>query len=246
MLYQTEIGKNIALSPSTSMRIESWEYNPKKNMMEVLLKTSGFDDQLSFSAVEKANPQEHLKVDTIYYKDDNYVVHINGISPEWGAVAIDIIEVIETEKEIKIEDTQTSNDVQETNETNETLIKTIYADQRKIKENKKLSVIGDHAYEMHFLDIDRKQLNKKINKYHEAIQLELEKQNEHLKEINALKAEQKYQTEIEMAETDRSIDAINEEIKQSKTKIESFLFEKNNAKEKLKKLKQKEKDLMNS
>ncbi|KMY52502.1 hypothetical protein AC623_20380 [Bacillus sp. FJAT-27231] len=236
--YHTELKKEISLTTMSTLRIESWEYNPKKNIMEILLTIDDSNDY-TFEALSKANTRSPMSLKTIYHEQENYVLQIEDVPSNWEAIALDIYEVNKTDEAAVIK-----NEDEKIEEEREELIKTIYADQKKTKVNDELETKEKDVYAMYFIEMERTQLGKEIKKYTQAIQQEVQKKNELNKEIKELEKEKKYDTEIEKIDTETEIELKKDFIKECDLMIEDYEFEQKNAEEKIRKLNQKEQDLL--
>jgi hypothetical protein len=236
--HHTEIGKELDLTTNNTMQIENWDFNSKENEMEVLLKMSDSETEHSFEAFQKSSAEVPLPLEIVYQDQGQYALYIEHISPNWEALAIDIYDP-SYERTVDLDTEENEKEESET-----TPLKTIYADQMKTNVNDDLYSKNENVYAMYFIEIERTQLNEHIKQLNQLIQDEEKKQTEIKMEIKTLEENSKYETEIEKVDTQSDIKYKEDEIKESLLTIEEYQFEKENATEKLSKLKQKEQDLL--
>lgn len=61
--------------------IENRLYHPADSSLDMVIKLDQTDEEVSFVAQEKANPNIKLPVQLLYEDDSYYVVRINDLSP---------------------------------------------------------------------------------------------------------------------------------------------------------------------
>ncbi|OAH58676.1 hypothetical protein AWH48_16905 [Domibacillus aminovorans] len=238
VLYHTEKEKEIALTSTSTVKIEKWDFNGKTNEMQIYLKMSELSTDYRFEAFEKTNTNNPLPLKIVYKNQHDYVLFIENVSPNWEAMAVDIYE-----PSINLnDDNESETEVKEEN--NRSLLKTIYADQSKTNVDNNLVVTDEKDYSIHFIEGERESVREEIRKIDQLIQVEKDRQSVIEGELNELEEAIEYQTEIEKVATLSMIKGKENEIKNSDLLIEDYLFDQGNARDKIGKLNQKEQDLM--
>lgn len=218
--YHTDINKPIRLSSINILTINSWEYNPKNNFMEVVLKFENPDSDFTFVAQEKINPQINLPIKTVYKDKENYVLQIKELSLNWEALALDIYQV--NNQKVKIDFERTNTIQEESSEGEKTFLRSVFTDQTKIVTNSALPIQTFEEYEGKILDMEQENIREKIKKYDLAIALENKNQTEIRTEINEMEDELKYETEEEKTNIQAKITSRNEDITRSAATIEDY------------------------
>ena len=71
--------------------VEQREYNPHKNFIEIRFRIERYEETgFTFKAQEKGKPGVQLPVKVLYEENGNYVIEVQELSPNWGALALDI------------------------------------------------------------------------------------------------------------------------------------------------------------
>ncbi|MBA9041765.1 hypothetical protein HNP21_004895 [Bacillus aryabhattai] len=95
------------------------------------------EEEVSFVAQEKANPNIKLPVYLVYEDDGYYVVRINDLSSNWEALAFDLYQENEEKETVNVEGVTRDSETDSTEEIDaHALITTLYSDQRKTKKGK--------------------------------------------------------------------------------------------------------------
>ncbi|PGM80612.1 hypothetical protein CN957_13795 [Bacillus cereus] len=243
-LFHTETNKVIKLSGLGKLIVEQREYNPHKNFMEIRFRIEGYEETgFTFKAQEKGKPGAQLPVKVLYEENGNYVIEVKELSPNWGALALDIYNKNSEKEQMDIRKfTQDVNEYEEENTSTKSpnkLVQTIFTDQRKTKANDELLAEDKKTYELDFIERDKKDIETKIENYGKAIKLEEENGKTVYEKVKELKDEMKYQTEAEKTETQSKIASLESKIKSSEKNIELFKGEQKIARDKIKKLEQK-------
>lgn len=243
-LFHTETNKVIKLSGMGKLIVEQREYNPHKNFMEIRFRIEGYEETgFTFKAQEKGNPGAQLPVKVLYEENGNYVIEVKELSPNWGALALDIYNKNGEKEQMDIRKfTQDVNEYEEENTSTKSpnkLVQTIFTDQRKTKANDELLAEDKKTYELDFIERDKKDIETKIGNYGKAIKLEEENGKTVYEKVKELKDEMKYQTEAEKTETQSKISSLESKIKSSEKNIELFKGEQKIARDKIKKLEKK-------
>lgn len=243
-LFHTETNKVIKLSGMGKLIVEQREYNPHKNFIEIRFRIEGYEETgFTFKAQEKGKPGVQLPVKVLYEENGNYVIEVKELSPNWGALALDIYNKNSENEQMDIRKfTQDVNEYEEENTSTKSpnkLVQTIFTDQRKTKANDELLAEDKKTYELDFIEIDKKDIETKIKNYEKAIKLEEENAKTVYEKVKELKDEMKYQTEAEKTETQSKIASLESKIKSSEKNVELFKGEQKIARDKIKKLEQK-------
>lgn len=105
-ILQTPFNEKVEGLSDNAVVLKEWEYNPKKELMEVIIKANSKDgvasDNLMFFAKEKQNPMKRIPVEVVAQYDDMYVLHINKIPTDYQVVGIVITEKNKIKRQIWI------------------------------------------------------------------------------------------------------------------------------------------------
>ncbi|MGQ3381167.1 hypothetical protein ACT6P6_24275 [Priestia endophytica] len=240
-LYHTATGKTLDLSSSGTVTLEKRTYYPAQHQLEMVLRMDQIDEEdFQFKAQEKANSGVDLPVKVLYQDDGYYVVRVKQLSSQWEALAFDLYQKTVQEESVDIEGNEEET---EEEEPEDELVQTISSDQTKTPTSSEKSLKNMKAYGLLVVDIQQKEVKKKMKSYEKAIGVEMKNQRALRKEIGELKADMEYQIETEKAETEAQISLKEDEIRMKEESISLYKDEKKMLKEKLKKLNEKEQDL---
>ncbi|MCF2132093.1 hypothetical protein L1I79_37595 [Strepomyces sp. STD 3.1] len=240
-LYHTEMGKTLDFSSSGTVTLEKRTYYPAQHQLEMVLRMDQVDEEdFQFKAQEKANSGVDLPIKVLYQDDGYYVVRVKQLSSNWEALAFDLYQKPVQEESVDVEG---SEEKTEEEEPEDELVQTISSDQSKTSTSSEKSSKTMQAYGLLVVDIQQKEVKKKIKSYEKAIGVEMKNQRALRKEIGELKADMEYQIETEKAETEAQISLKEDEIRMKEESISLYKDEKKMLKEKLKKLNEKEQDL---
>ncbi|MFP3886148.1 hypothetical protein U8V97_11780 [Priestia filamentosa] len=240
-LYHTATGKTLDLSSSGTVTLEKRTYYPAQHQVEMVLKMDQVDDEnFQFKAQEKANSGVDLPIKVLYQDDGYYVVRVKQLSSNWEALAFDLYQKPVQEESVDVEG---SEEKTEEEEPEDELVQTISSDQSKTSTRPEKSSKDMQAYGLLVIEIQQKEVKKKMKSYEKAIGVEMKNQRALRKEIGELKADMEYQIETEKAETEAQISLKEDEIRMKEESIQLYKDEKKMLKEKLKKLNEKEQDL---
>lgn len=240
-LYHTATGKTLDLSSSGTVTLEKRTYYPAQHQVEMVLKMDQVDDEnFQFKAQEKANSGVDLPIKVLYQDDGYYVVRVKQLSSNWEALAFDLYQKPVQEESVDVEG---SEEKTEEEEPEDEMVQTISSDQSKTSTSSEKSSKNMQAYGLLVVDIQQKEVKKKMKSYEKAIGVEMKNQRALRKEIGELKADMEYQIETEKAETEAQISLKEDEIRMKEESISLYKDEKKMLKEKLKKLNEKEQDL---
>ncbi|MGG1215900.1 hypothetical protein ABE236_00245 [Priestia endophytica] len=240
-LYHTATGKTLDLSSSGTVTLEKRTYYPAQHQVEMVLKMDQVDDEnFQFKAQEKVNSGVDLPIKVLYQDDGYYVIRVKQLSSNWEALAFDLYQKPVQEESVDVEG---SEEKTEEEEPEDELVQTISSDQSKTSTSSEKSSKNMQAYGLLVVDIQQKEVKKKMKSYEKAIGVEMKNQRALRKEIGELKADMEYQIETEKAETEAQISLKEDEIRMKEESISLYKDEKKMLKEKLKKLNEKEQDL---
>lgn len=247
-LFHTETNKVIKLFGMGKLIVEQREYNPHKNFIEIRFRIERYEETgFTFKAQEKSKPGVQLPVKVLYEENGNYVIEVQELSPNWGALALDIYNKNSEKEQMDIRKfTQDVNEYEEENTNTKSpnkLVQTIFTDQRKTKANDELLAEDKKTYELDFIERDKQDIETKIKNYGKAIKLEEESAKTVYEKVKELKDEMKYQTEAEKTETQSKIASLESKIKSSEKNFELFKGEQKIARDKIKKLEQKAQEI---
>lgn len=249
-LFHTALNQPVKISSTGKITVLNMEYNPNKDFMIFEFKIEGEGDVgYKFAAQAKSNPNMKLPVKELYKEGNNYVVEVRNLSKNFGAVALDIYykssenESINVRKFIEEPKAEAEDNTNEQNK--DRLLRTIFSDQRKVKYNDELLALSKKEYEIFFIENEKEELKEKIKRIDEISKSEESKIKEVEQKIDDLKSEMKYQTKIEVAETESQITNLESKVKESERNIKVFKDEKSSALDKIKKLDQKAKETKN-
>ncbi|MBU8787778.1 hypothetical protein MH050_03570 [Bacillus licheniformis] len=242
-ILQTEYDQPIPGLDHVHLILKKWEYNPAKKIMQVQLKTEEiggevFEPKLKFKAKEKGEV-DFLKVDVVFHQDENYVVQIKGVPADYREVGLIVSEEaesspLETESLGTNEGGELSVGKQKQKDEEKKVV--LRGDYRKIKKNKNLKKKNQIEYVEDSIKEELQLKHTEIENLEKSIPIQdgiIDQLND---EISKIKANKKYQTETEKAESDT-------EIQKRKISIEEVKRQKGEMETKLKEAKEKEKIL---
>jgi len=245
-LYHTKTFEPISTAGTGNITLEERVYYPTARALDMVVKIDqGEDENLSFSAMEKANPNVKLPVKVVYEDEGYYVVRVNNLSPHWEALAFDLYQEEEENETVNVEDMTShySTDTAE-KEDSQSFLTTLYSDQTKTKQGKGKSLQQKQDYSLLLNQLEKKTVKKKMQNYEKAIALEAKQKRQIQQEMNELQRDMKYQVDEEKADTESKIAMKKEAIQSSDESIQLYEDEQKSLQEKLKKLNEKEQDLV--
>ncbi|WP_244658347.1 hypothetical protein [Priestia megaterium] len=143
------------------------------------------------------------------------------------------------------------NDVTSDSETDSTeeidthaLITTLYADQWKTKSEEGKGMKTKQEYALLVNELEKQSVKKKMKNYEKAITVEAKHKRQTQQEMNELQRDMKYQVDEEKADTESKIAMEKDAIQSSDESIQLYKDEQKSLQEKLKKLNEKEQDLV--
>lgn len=228
-LMQTPFHTEINGLDQTTLILNKWEYNPKRELMEVSITTkhTGSDQvkpAFSFAAKEK-DSMENYPVEVVYKDEENMVVQVKKIPKDFRVIGLFVQEkrdqmIIENEMKATLMESSGTLDQDE----DEIVYKApkpkelvIVGDYRKIKTNKNLETKDPIDYQIEQINREIKQVEKNLlalDKEQMPLQKKLISSIE--KEIDALEKNMEYQTEEEKQESMDQVIAKKEAIENAK------------------------------
>lgn len=233
---------------SSKVKISRWEYNKNKDYMEVELRYEETDDQVlskfNFSAKPRCNQSIRLPVKTIIYTDDTYILHIENIPKNYGAIALKLTQSSTSGTTVASYDIDSDDDFSEmpTNDKSTDTI-TLYTDYRKVKVNNNLKVETEKQY---LYDLTKREINDnytKISKLDNAISTNKNLISVYQDKIVDLKSQLKYEIPEDQNKTDEKVSDFNNRIENCVMENSDMDNQKIALKEKISKLKIKLNDL---
>ncbi|ASK26301.1 hypothetical protein ABC970_22010 [Bacillus licheniformis] len=249
-ILQTPFNEKVEGLSDNAVVLKEWEYNPKKELMEVIIKADSkggiANDNLTFFAKEKQNPMKKIPVEVVAQYDDMYVLHINKIPTDYKVVGIVITEK-EQDEAVNLDhlysvDLFAENQETEKNVENDIASVTIYGDYRKVKVNNKLKTLTKEEYLVKGIKEEISTKKEEKQKIDQMIPEQRQLIGKTKAEINELEENKKYQTEKEKLDTDSVIANKKEEINKAETAIEQLTNTSKDYADKIEKLNLKLKD----
>ncbi|MDN5389941.1 hypothetical protein QMZ64_21360 [Bacillus sp. LB7] len=249
-ILQTPFNEKVEGLSDNAVVLKEWEYNPKKELMEVIIKADSkggiANDNLTFFAKEKQNPMKKIPVEVVAQYDDMYVLHINKIPTDYKVVGIVITEKEQDEAvnlgHLYSVDLFAENQETEKNVENDIASVTIYGDYRKVKVNNKLKTLTKEEYLVKGIKEEISTKKEEKQKIDQMIPEQRQLIGKTKAEINELEENKKYQTEKEKLDTDSVIANKKEEINKAETAIEQLTNTSKDYADKIEKLNLKLKD----
>ncbi|MCT9852281.1 hypothetical protein P2R64_30750 [Priestia megaterium] len=245
-LYHTKMFEPISTAGTGNITLEERVYYPTAHALDMVVKIDqGEDENLSFSAMEKANPNVKLPVKVVYEDEGYYVVRVNNLSPHWEALAFDLYQKNEEKETVNVEDVTSDSETDSTEEIDaHALITTLYSDQRKTKSEEGKGTKNKQEYALLVNELEKDFVKKKMKNYEKEITVEAKHKRQTQQEMNELQRDMKYQVQEEKADTESKIAMEKDAIQSSDESIQLYKDEQKILQEKLKKLNEKEQDLV--
>lgn len=252
-IMQTPFNTTITGLDQTALKLNKWEYNPEKELMEVTIETehTGSDivkPTFTFSARERNEVSEY-PVKVVYKDDTNIVVQIKNVPKTYRVMGLIIKEhrdqkILESELKEHLVDAEGSLD-QEENEQKIQLPKPaekiLVGDYRKIKINSELKTRDAIDYQIENIEREIKQIEDQIKT---IIEEEIPLQDELIvslqQDIEAIEVELEYKTDEEKEQAlgeiqskDRAIENAKKVQKELQTEVEKLAEKHQKLQEKL-------------
>ncbi|MDF2014656.1 hypothetical protein [Priestia megaterium] len=244
-LYHTNTYESVSSNITGTVTIENRVYHPASSSLDMVIKLDQTDEEeISFVAQEKANPNIKLPVHLLYEDDGYYVVRISDLSPNWEALAFDLYQENEEKETVNVDDVTSDSETDSTEEIDaHALITTLYSDQRKTKSEEGKGTKSKQEYALLVNDLEKQFVKKKMKNYEKAIMVEAKHKRQTQQEMNELQRDMKYQVDEEKADTESKIAMKKDAIQSSDESIQLYEDEQTSLQEKLQKLNEKQQDL---
>ncbi|MEG0258556.1 MAG: hypothetical protein RR595_09545 [Lysinibacillus sp.] len=248
-IKQTPFNTAIVGLEQTALVLKKWEYNPEKEVMEVMLETrhTGSDTvKATFAfAARESNALDKYPVKVVYQNENLVVLHIQNVPTKYRLVGLFVKEIRDkkiVESEARDQLLATNGTTNQDGEPGELVLpkskeKIIIGDYRKIKMNSELGTKSKTAYEVEQTELEIKQLVKKIHvlekeqfPLQDGIIVNIEE------EIQKLEQDMVYKTEVEKQEVRRQILNKKMGIEKAKEKQVVYMEQANELREKRKML----------
>jgi hypothetical protein len=228
-----------------TVTIENRVYHAANSSLDMVIKMDQTDEEeVSFVAQEKANPNIKLPVHLLYEDDGYYVVRISDLSPNWEELAFDLYQENEEKETVNVDDVTSDSETDSTEEIDaHALITTLYSDQRKTKSEEGKGTKNKQEYALLVNDLEKQFVKKKMKNYEKAITVEAKHKRQTQQEMNELQRDMKYQVNEEKADTESKIAMKKDAIQSSDESIQLYEDEQKSLQEKLQKLNEKQQDL---
>ncbi|MGG3124515.1 hypothetical protein COJ92_28540 [Priestia megaterium] len=244
-LYHTNTYESVSSNITGTVTIENRVYHPASSSLDMVIKMDQTDEEeVSFVAQEKANPNIKLPVHLLYEDDGYYVVRISDLSSNWEALAFDLYQENDEKETVNVDDVTSDSETDSTEEIDaHALITTLYSDQRKTKSEEGKGTKSKQEYALLVNDLEKQFVKKKMKNYEKAIMVEAKHKRQTQQEMNELQRDMKYQVEEEKADTESKIAMKKDAIQSSDESIQLYEDEQKSLQEKLQKLNEKQQDL---
>ncbi|WP_155008809.1 hypothetical protein, partial [Priestia megaterium] len=201
-LYHTNTYEAVSSNITGTVTIENRVYHPANASLDMVIKMDQTDEEeVSFVAQEKANPNIKLPVHLLYEDDGYYVVRISDLSPNWEALAFDLYQENEEKETVNVDDVTNDSETDSTEEIDaHALITTLYSDQRKTKSEEGKGTKTKQEYALLVNDLEKQFVKKKMKNYEKAITVEAKHKRQTQQEMNELQRDMKYQVNEEKAD----------------------------------------------
>ncbi|MFE8064644.1 hypothetical protein [Priestia aryabhattai] len=244
-LYHTKTYEAVSSNITGIVTIEDRVYHPANGSLDMVIKMDQTDEEeVSFVAQEKANPNIKLPVHLLYEDDGYYVVRISDLSPNWEALAFDLYQENQEKETVTVDDVTSDSETDSTEEIDaHALITTLYSDQRKTKSDEGKGTKNKQEYALLVNELEKDFVKKKMKNYEKAITVEAKHKRQTQQEMNELQRDMKYQVNEEKADTESKIAMKKDAIQSSDESIQLYEDEQKSLQEKLQKLNEKQQDL---
>ena len=229
-IMNTSAGTEINTSANTSLKLRSWEYSKAAHYMEIVFDVTNRDDdqELKFTPAAHTNTDKRraLNISTALQQDGTLIFQIKDVPEKWEVISLWV---------------QDNQDI--TGDVSDSLKgANFFCDIRKVRINNSLAPKSGLNYRIQSVNNEIADVNAQIKQ----LSAEIENENTEIGQLNfditALKANQKYQTKEEIADSNSTISNKQSQIQDHKNTIASYQQQVSDCKVKLQKLNQKLKD----
>ncbi|MGE6370747.1 hypothetical protein ACQKDB_16585 [Planococcus kocurii] len=236
-INQTELNEEFDLRANGKFTVQDWAYDREQHMMEVTLVTNGIEDymtQLDFTAVSREKLSAELPTEIVYDESDIYIIHIKDVPKEFNQIALRFNKGEKSYDELFAEG--------EPDEEENSVISTIYTDQRVVKEES----IPDRNFTEYALEINDEligEAERDIEELEEKSRMMDDVIVEIRTEIEQLQSNLLYQTVDEQVETNNDVFQLEKRIEDYERDQQTISDDAKNIRAKVERLKQKQYDL---
>ena len=230
-VMNSDIGTQKSMSESTSLILESWQYNKHDNYMEVSLKIKNADDaqDVKFNPTAHTNRNKSVPLNAYvaYSSNDLLMIQIKDVPQKWDVISLWVDEknvLNSSPEDKKLETLKGAN---------------FFCDIREVKVNNSLKPQSELNYALKGICNQMSEIKKENSEIDNKIDL-LNAEIKQLEfDISALKANQKYQTQDEIQKSNAAINSKKNKIDDTKNNILKYQTTIKDNKIKLQKLNQK-------
>lgn len=241
-IAQTEFNTEITGLDQTILKLNTWEYNPEKELMEVTLELQHDGDDpikptFTFEAQERDSDDDY-EVEVVYQDDTTAVIQIHNVTDEYRVIGLFVRE--HRDKRILEAELKEQNNISSDNNYNDTdgeeievdvseiepTERIIVGDYRRINVNNKLAHRNEKAYQIESVEREIAMVESEMKTIlEESIPLEEELIQVYQDEISTLEDDLQFQTGEEQEETEMQIAEREESIIQAEADIEAMQAE---------------------
>lgn len=238
-VIHTDIGKSENTSPNVSITLVDWQYNPQTLYMEaafaVHASSAFYSPGFRVAAISINHQNVPLEASVAYCKEQSLIVQIKNLPKDWDILALWIADDVDT----KMLNTSASDETQTTQVFAAGNGVRFNCDARKVKQNLSLAPKTEKDYRVQAVQNEIVLYNQKISEYERQIVQNSERTNTLNGEIKSIQAEQKYQTDSEIRDSNSAIQQKQKEIESLKGKDAETQKQILDCKEKIQKLNEK-------
>lgn len=232
-VLSSPVNEDIKVSSTENVVINRWIYDPKTGQMEVIIDTGHLKneyDTIDFEAFQRSDGSE-VDTEVVFQYEDHYVVRLEGLSPDYTQVALDLIGTKEVPEEEEAEEEQSGRSI----------LRTLYADYREVEEAS-IEERESGEYISYTTDLIIEGIRENIQTVEEDIK-DLKADSEDAEErIASLREDKVYQTDEEKLQTDNDINALEVKKNETAKEIERLKMDLERFDDKIQKTEQRERE----
>ncbi|QQK77830.1 hypothetical protein HUG15_21110 [Salicibibacter cibarius] len=217
-IQHTASGSSVPMQGNGEAVVEDWTYNPAEHHMIATLhidrSQADRNAEMTFTAQDRANPQEDLPVTMLYEDRDYVVIHIDNVDPSFEVIGMDILE--ETSDEGVLDPDESFDDDNIPAE-----LARIYADHREVDVDESMMIEDTNTYEQHVLQLETDRLEEDQREHQQIVENMDERIEELEQELVDIEADILYSTEDEEVELESEYSQIESEIDGLETDMEN-------------------------
>ncbi|ELK45118.1 hypothetical protein D479_16284 [Halobacillus sp. BAB-2008] len=232
-VLSSPVNEDIKVSSTENVVINRWIYDPKTGQMEVIIDTGHLKneyDTIDFEAFQRSDGSE-VDTEVVFQYEDHYVVRLEGLSPDYTQVALDLIGTKEVPEEEEAEEEQSGRSI----------LRTLYADYREVEEAS-IEERESGEYISYTTDLIIEGIRENIQTVEEDIK-DLKADSKDAEErIASLREDKVYQTDEEKLQTDNDINALEVKKNETAKEIERLKMDLERFDDKIQKTEQRERE----